>query len=136
MVQTSIPSLNPCRSLALIPQQFLPVVRGKQLLPCMSPARVTTPGREAEAGLFSILLVLKALPTEICSNAISTRRASFTLMQSGTIFLFILKMKGRGEKRILTQSAMAIAKALVQGGRYSLPLLTSVVASSLNLKLI
>lgn len=100
----------------------------------MSPARVTTQGREAEAGLFGILLVLKALPTEICGNTIGTRRASFTLMQSGTIFLFILKMKEPGEKRILTQSAMTIAKALVQGRRYSLPLLPSVVASSLSLK--
>lgn len=104
-------------SLALIPQQFLPVVGDRQLLPCMSPARVTTQGRETEAGLFGITLVLRALLMEICSNAISTSRASFTLMQSGTIFLFIPKKKEWGEKRILAQSALSIAKALVQRRR-------------------
>lgn len=127
---------DPWDSLALIAQQFLPLVGDRQLLPCMSPARVTTQGREPEAGLFGIPSVLKASLMEICSVTVSTSRASFTLIQSGTTFLFIPKMKDWAEERILTQSAVTTAKALVQGRRCSLPLLASVVASSSRLKLL
>lgn len=102
MVQTFIPSLNPYRSLGWSghnSQQFLPVVGGRQLLPCMNPARVRTQGRETEAGLFGIPLILRALLMEICSRRAASALAEHHLHWCNQAQPFSSFPKWRNEER-------------------------------------